>query len=167
MVDPIVSSAGKAGTEMFKEASKQMQNASEQISKFEELRQKMEAQEVSSPAAQKSGMEKASADNLQAQQAQEVQAPQNANAVGDVQKLGEIPKVTDMQGLEKVVNRLKSGQDRLNSLINESLSGKSFTPQEMLALQAEVSQITSEIQLCTEIVKSGLGSVKQVMSTQV
>ena len=40
MVDPIISGAGKASTELFKEAGKQMQNASEQVSKFEELRTK-------------------------------------------------------------------------------------------------------------------------------
>ncbi|MCI0615874.1 hypothetical protein L0244_23055 [bacterium] len=163
MVDPIISGAGKAGTEIFKEASKQLQNASEQVSKFEELRTKLEAQDISGP-------NKAGQNNLQIEQtdkAKEAQATQQLNPVEQAQKTGEIPKVTDMSSLQQVVNRLKDGQNRLNSLIKDCTSGKSFSPQEMLGVQAEISAITTDIQLCSKVVEQGVAGVKQMLQMQV
>ena len=163
MVDPIVSGAGKASTELFKEAGKQMQNASEQVSKFEELRNKMEAQEMS-------GTNKAGQNNLQIEQtdkAKEAQATQQLNPVEHAQKTGEIPKVTDMSSLQEVVNRIKDGQSRLNNLIKESTSGKTYSPQEMIGLQAEISSITTDIQLCSKVVEQGVAGVKQMLQMQV
>lgn len=163
MVDPIVSGAGKASTELFKEAGKQMQNASEQVSKFEELRNKMEAQDIS-------GTNKAGQNSLQIEQtdkAKEAQATQQLNPVEHAQKTGEIPKVTDMSSLQEVVNRIKDGQNRLNNLIKESTSGKTYSPQEMIGLQAEISSITTDIQLCSKVVEQGVAGVKQMLQMQV
>jgi exonuclease VII small subunit len=159
MVDPIISGAGKAGTELFKEATKQLQNASEQLSKFEELRAKMEVQEVAGP--------KNGAQGLQVQKPEQVQDPQQINPANDAQKVGEIPKVTDMASLDKVVNQLKSGQNRLNHLIKECTSGKTYSPQEILGLQAEISQITTEITMYSQILQSAVSGVKSTMQMQV
>ncbi len=163
MVDPIVSGAGKASTEIFKEAGKQLQNASEQVSKFEELRSKLEAQDISGP-------NKAGQNNLQIEQTdkvKEAQATQQLNPVEQAQKTGEIPKVTDMTSLQQVVNRLKDGQSRLSTLLKESTSGRSYSPQEMIGLQAEISSITTEIQLCSKVVEQGVAGIKQTMQMQV
>ena len=162
MVDPIVSGAGKASSEMFREATKQLQNASEQVSKFEDLRSKMEVQDMA-------GTNKNSG-NFQVQQtdqAKETQQTQQLNPVEQAQKTGEIPKVTDMTSLQQVVDRLKAGQGRLQSLIKESTSGRTYSPQEMIGLQAEVSTITTEMQLCSKIVEQGVGGIKQTMQMQV
>jgi len=164
MVDPIVSGAGKASTEMFKEASKELQKASEQVSKFEELRSKLEAQDVS-------GTNKTSSQNFQVEQtdkAKEAQSVQKLDPIEQAQKTGEIPKITDMTNLQQVVNRLKAGQSRLQDLIKDCTSGKrTFSPQEMIGLQAEISSISSEIQLCTKVVEQGVAGVKQTMQMQV
>ena len=42
-----------------------------------------------------------------------------------------------------------------------------LSPQELIGLQAEVSQITTEIQMCSKIVEQGVSSVKQTMQMQV
>ena len=163
MVDPIVSGAGKASTELFKEASKQLQNASDQVSKFEDLRSKMEVQDMA-------GTNKNSGQNLQVQQTDKVneaQQTQQLNPVEQAQKTGEIPKITDMTSLQQVVDRLKAGQSRLQSLIKDSMSGRTFSPQEMIGLQSEVSTITTEIQLCSKIVEQGVAGVKQTLQMQV
>lgn len=164
MVDAI-GGAGKAGAEVFKEAAKQMQNASQQVSRFEEMRQQMEAQELT--------VSKPGAENMNVSQAQKTGAAQNVNQIGEMQqvqqaqKVGDIPKVTDMEGLEKVVDRLKTGQNRLQELLSQATSGKTFSPQELLALQTEVSQITNEIGLCSKIVEQGVSSFKSTMQMQV
>jgi exonuclease VII small subunit len=160
MVDPVISSAGKAGTEMFKEASKQLQNASEQVSKFEELRSKMEAQDVAGP-------KNSTQQGLQVHKAEQVQDPQQVNAANEAKNVAEIPKVTDMTGLEKAVNHLKTGQNRLNDLIKECTSGKTYSPQELLGLQAEISDLTTEISMYSKIVEQGVSSIKSTMQMQV
>lgn len=160
MVDPVISSAGKAGTEMFKEASKQLQNASEQVSKFEELRSKMEAQDVAGP-------KNSTQQGLQVHKAEQVQDPQQVNAANEAKSVAEVPKVTDMTGLEKAVNHLKTGQNRLNDLIKECTSGKTYSPQELLGLQAEISDLTTEISMYSKIVEQGVSSIKSTMQMQV
>ncbi len=163
MVDPIVSGAGKASSELFKEASKQLQNASDQVSKFEDLRSKMEVQDMA-------GTNKNSGQNFQVQQPDKINEAQQTNQLNPVeqaQKTGEIPKGTDMPSLQQVVDRLKAGQSRLNSLISQSTSGRSYSPQEMIGLQAEISTITSEISLCSKIVEQGVNGVKQTLQMQV
>jgi exonuclease VII small subunit len=159
MVDPIISGAGKPGAEMFKEATKQLQNASEQVSKFEDLRAKMEMQDLAGP--------KNSTQAPQIQKSEQVQDPSRIDQVRDTQKVGEIPKVTDMPSLEKVVNQLKSGQTRLNDLIKECMSGRTYSPQELLGLQVEISAITTEIQMYSKIVEQGVSSIKSTMQMQV
>lgn len=159
MVDPIASSAVKSTTEFFKEATKQLQNANEQVSKFEQLRTQLENQHMN--------VSKTGGDNFQIQQPGANQEAGQVNPASVAQKAGEIPKVTDMKGLEQVVNRIKAGQTRLNELITQSTSGKSFSPQELIGLQAEVSQITAEISLCSKMVEQGVSSLKSVFQMQV
>jgi exonuclease VII small subunit len=155
MVDPIISGAGKAGTELFKEATKQLQSASEQVSKFEELRSKMEVQEVAGS--------KNSTQGLQVQKSEQVQDPKQIEPTSDVQKVGDIPKVTDMAGLEKVVNQLRSGQNKLK----DRTSGKTFSPQQLLGMQAQIADITTQISLYSKIVEQGVSAVKSTMQMQV
>jgi len=170
MVDPIVSGVGKQGAEMFKEATKQLENSSQQVSKFEDLRARMETEEMSGPkkvGGEGMKVQQSSADNLSPQPPDQVSAANQVNAPGQAQKAGDIPKVTDMVSLEKVVNRLKAGQSRLQELISSATSGKTYSPQEMIALQAEVQNITTEIQLCSKIVEQGVSSIKSTMQMQV
>jgi exonuclease VII small subunit len=162
MVDAL-GGAGKAGAELFKEASKQLKNADQQISRFEELRQKLDAQDLT---VQKPNMEtRPGQQGLE--RAQSVQNDNATNPLDKAQKVADIPKVTNMDGLEKAVNRLKTGQDRLKELISSATSGKTFSPQELIGLQAEISQITSEISLASKIVEQGVSSFKSTMQMQV
>jgi hypothetical protein len=169
MVDPIsVGGGAKPGADLFKEANKSLQNAQEQVSKFEELRSKMEAQEMN----QVKGMNPNDAFQIQRQEgpqnAQNVQSTQQVNQLDPSQKVGQdIPKVTDLGSLQQVVDRLKAGQGRLKDLISNATSGKTFSPAELIGLQAEVSQITTEIQMCSKVVEQGVGSIKQTMQMQV
>ena len=164
MVDAI-GGAGKAGAEMFKEAAKQLQNANDQMSKFEDLRQKMETQDLT--------VNKPGADNMKVGDKQSVDQTNQVNQtnqtseVNQVQKAGEIPKVQDMEGLEKVVNRMKTSQNRLKEILDQAMSGRTFSPQELLAMQTEVGQLTNEISLCAKMVEQGVSSFKSTMQMQV
>jgi hypothetical protein len=117
--------------------------------------------------SQQLNVQKPGSENFQVQQTNPTQGPNQVNPVGDAQHVGEIPKVTDMASLEKVVHRLKAGQNRLNDLIANATGGRTFSPSELIALQAEVSQITTEIQLASKVVEQGVSSVKSIMQMQV
>jgi hypothetical protein len=164
MVDAI-GGAGKAGAEMFKEAAKQLQNANDQMSKFEELRSKLETQELT--------VNKPGGENMQigqqqsAHQVDQVNQTNQTAQANQVQKAGEIPKVQDMEGLEKVVDRMKSSQSRLKEILDQAMSGRTFSPQELLAMQTEVGQLSNEISLCAKMVEQGVSSFKSVMQMQV
>lgn len=161
MVDAI-GGAGKAGAEMFKEAAKQLQNANDQMSKFEELRTKLESQELT--------VNKPGGENMQIGQQNQINQVNETNQVSQanqVQKAGEIPKVQDMDGLEKVVDRMKNSQSRLKEILDQAMSGRTFSPQELLAMQTEVGQLTNEISLCSKMVEQGVSSLKSVMQMQV
>jgi hypothetical protein len=160
MVDA-VGGAGKAGAEMFKEASKQLQNANDQMSKFEELRSKLENQDLT--------VNKPGGDNVKVGQQNIDQVNQNnqVNQANQVQKPGDIPKIKDMDHLEQVVNRMKGSQDRLKEILDQAMSGRTFSPQELLAMQTEVGQLTNEISLACKMVEQGVSSVKSMMQMQV
>ena len=167
MVDPMggaISGAGKAGTEMFKEATKQLQNANDQASKFEELRQKLETQDmtVNKPGGD-FGQQKVNQPN----QTNPVDQTNQVNQANQVQKPGEIPKIKDMDHLEQVVNRMKGSQDRLKEILDQAMSGRTFSPQELLAMQTEVGQLTNEISLACKMVEQGVSSVKSMMQMSV
>jgi exonuclease VII small subunit len=167
MVDAI-GGAGKAGAEVFKEATKQLQNANDQMSKFEELRQKLETQDLT--------VNKPGGDNFKIGQQQNVNQTNQTNAVeqtgqanqaGGVQKAGDIPKVKDMDHLEQVVDRMKHSQDRLKEILDQATSGKTYSPQELIAMQTEVGQLTNEISLACKMVEQGVSSVKSMMQMSV
>ena len=170
MVDAI-GGAGKAGAEMFKEATKQLQNANDQASKFEELRQKLETQDltVNKPGGDnfKMGQQQNVNQTNQTNQTNPVEQTGQANQTTGVQKAGDIPKVKDMDGLEKAVNRMKHSQDRLKELMDQAMSGRTFSPQELLAMQTEVGQLTNEISLACKVVEQGVSSVKTMMQMSV
>lgn len=163
MIDPVISGAGsKANTEMFREASKQLQNANDQVSKFEELRSKMEVQEMTGPQKGQQDLKVQQTDQIN-----EMQSTEKVNPLDQAVKTGEIPRITDLTDLQGVVDRLKNDQTRLNDLIKDCTSGRTFSPQEMLGLQAEISSITTEIQLASKIVEQGVSGIKQTMQMQV
>ncbi len=164
MVDAI-GGAGKAGAEMFKEASKQLQNANEQMSKFEDLRSKLETQEltVNKPGGEHTQISQQQSTN----QVDQVNQTNQVEQANQTQKVGEIPKVKDMDGLEKVVDRMKTSQGRLKEILDQAMSGRTFSPQELLAMQTEVGQLTNEISLCAKMVEQGVSSFKSTMQMQV
>ena len=59
------------------------------------------------------------------------------------------------------------GQNKLEEIINLSLSGRNFSSSELLALQAGVYRFTQELELTSKVVEKGTATIKQTMNTQV
>lgn len=89
------------------------------------------------------------------EQTQNVWRPQQVQSVGGSEQVA------------SAIKDLNSGQARLDDIIGELRSGKTFTQQELLGLQAEVAMLSEQIQMSTKLVDSAMQSLKQVMQQQV
>jgi hypothetical protein len=80
------------------------------------------------------------------------------------------PPAVRMEPLKQVakgIDRIRDAQHRLDHILQVAQSGKTFTPAELLALQAQVYQASNEIDLAGKVVDKATGGVKQVLQTQV
>lgn len=75
------------------------------------------------------------------------------------------------QGTEKIVSMLSEvnkGQMQMDNLVNEILySGKRFSNQELLAIQAHVFHFAQMTELTVKVTEQGVSSVKTVLNTQI
>jgi hypothetical protein len=67
----------------------------------------------------------------------------------------------------RMLDRVSEAQQRLERILELACSGKTFTPNELIALQAHVYQASQELDLVGKVVEKATGGVKQVLQTQV
>ncbi|HEX5745069.1 MAG TPA: ATP-dependent helicase HrpB [Archangium sp.] len=67
----------------------------------------------------------------------------------------------------QVLDRVTEAQKRLDNILALAESGKSFSPAELLAVQAHVYRASQELDLAGKVVEKATGGVKQVLQTQV
>lgn len=114
------------------------------------------------------------------QQTSEVSARQVVDQArpGAVVKSGNVSQVKSAQRVEakptvrstepaQALDRVASAQKRLDHILNLAQSGKSFTPAELLAMQAQIYRATQELDLAGKVVEKATSGVKQVLQTQV
>ena len=70
-------------------------------------------------------------------------------------------------GLEKLFGGVMEGQGKLDKIIKLATSGKSFSPTELLAVQAGVYKFSQELELTSKVVEKATSGVKQTLQTQV
>jgi hypothetical protein len=123
-------------------------------------------------------------------QTNQVQGINDAQQVNQTQKTQEMAKATDVlraaqngdmgnlsvkkvdptqkkAGLSMILDHVVEGQNKLDSIIKMSLSGKKFSHQELLAIQAGVYKFSQELELTSKVVEKATSGVKQTMQTQV
>ena len=67
----------------------------------------------------------------------------------------------------QMLDRVGEAQQRLDRILELAQSGKSFTPNELIALQAHVYRASQELDLAGKVVEKATGGIKQVLQTQV
>lgn len=67
----------------------------------------------------------------------------------------------------QVLERVTRAQQRMEAVLTLAQSGRSFSPAELLALQAQVYRASQELDLAGKVVEKLTGGVKQVLQTQV
>lgn len=69
-------------------------------------------------------------------------------------------------GLE-MLDRVSQAQSQMEQALELAESGMSFSPAELLSLQAQVYRASQELDLAGRIVEKATGGVKQILQTQV
>ena len=165
MADPIGGGVGKAPQQMMQEM----------------MRQQLE--QVQTPGAQggqfAQKVDKAqAAGNVQAPtEVQKVDTTLNATKVLKTHATRDGQSVTtnpvkgkdplEKIGMRRMLEQVMSGQNKLDKIINVATSGRVFSPQELLAVQAGVYKFSQELELTSKVVEKATSGVKQTMQTQV
>jgi hypothetical protein len=68
-------------------------------------------------------------------------------------------------GIEKLTNDLQAGHHRMQELIDE-LKTKTYSPQELLGIQAEMHDLQVQIEVTTKVVAEATSSVRNLMQQQ-
>lgn len=66
-----------------------------------------------------------------------------------------------------MLSRIDAGQKRLDEIIRQARSGRTFRPRELLAMQAEVYRISEELSLVNKVVQEGVSGIKRLWNLQV
>lgn len=77
---------------------------------------------------------------------------------------GQVPQA---QMAVKAVDQLSAAQQRLDRILALAESGRTFTPAELLGMQARVSQASQQLDLAGKVVDKATSGVKQILQTQV
>lgn len=162
MSDPVTSGAGKVAEEMLKE----VQSA---------LAGETQAADLKPPPATEF-QEVLDAHNV-APAHEAVERPDMASllrAARDAQRVPHVPAIGQsldsrpiVNGLHRIMEDVMQGQNKLEEIVNLSLSGRNFSTSELLALQAGVYRFTQELELTSKVVEKGTATIKQTMNTQV
>lgn len=156
------------------------QAASELLKEMQKAQSEMQQVEAKQPGGPNEAFQQA----MQVQQAQtqnvgsatQVNAP-NTGATSILQqakvnmespstKVGTTEKV-EQSRLASMLESLINGQDKMNTIMHLALSGKQFSPTELLAMQAGVYRFTQELDLTSKVVEKATGGIKQTLNTQV
>jgi hypothetical protein len=74
--------------------------------------------------------------------------------------------VKEPNGIEKLSADIESSTVRLRELVNDLQGGRTFSPQELLGIQAEMNDITLQIEVTTKVVAEAVSGVKNMMQQQ-
>ena len=163
-MDPAGSGIGKAAGELMKE----MQKAQAEV-------QKLEAKQ---PGGGGQGFQN-TLQNVQSNQGiqntKQVQATQKAanilaqakiNANQPSARVGQAAQA-ERSRMANMLDELIGGQDKMGKIMDMALSGRQFSPPELLAMQAGVYKFSQELELTSKVVEKATGGIKQTMNTQV
>lgn len=169
MVDPVSGGLGKAAQQMMQQVQQQAQQQTQktgmQQGGMENKFDKLMTQQVNQPQ-QVQDVHKATEptkamDTLRAAKAQNVDPSLGVKpleAVQDPKKAG---------GVKRLMAGVMDGQNQLDQIISKASSGKQFSNQELLAMQASVYKFSQELELTSKVVEKATSGIKQTMQTQV
>lgn len=155
---------GKASAELLQE----LQKAQQSMNQMEQAQQSGGASFDQAMQAQQGQVNPAS-------QVQQVQATPEAHNILMTAKAGMVDPSLGVKpvdgvkdaGLKNMVKNLVEGQNKMEKIMDLALSGRQFSPQEMLIMQAGVFRYSQEVELTGKVIDKATAGIKQTMNTQV
>jgi len=77
------------------------------------------------------------------------------------------PKEWLARGVSRVLDGAAKGEARLDAILDAAARGKTFTPAELLAMQASVFRYSQTVEVLSRATDRLVGAVKQTLGTQV
>lgn len=178
MADPISGGIGKATQQMMQEVQRQMQQQAQQPNdqlsaqktNFQNMVQQPQQVGQTNNVQQVNQVNKVNeatraVDVLKTAQNQSLHQTNSSAKLGA--KAVEAKPKTERAGLKTMLNQIVEGQNKLDDIIRMSTSGRTFSNQELLAVQASVYKFSQELDLTSKVVEKATSGVKQTMQTQV
>ena len=78
-----------------------------------------------------------------------------------------IERVAEPGGVERLLGDVQHGHERMRHLLSELRSGKSYSNQQLLAIQSEVYDLTMNLQVSTRVITEVVSNVKQLLTQQI
>lgn len=165
-MDPSGAGIGKAAGELLQEMQKaqaetQKAGVGQTGAPTQSFQEVMQTQQVQQPTEVQTGR-----DVHSATQANNVLLQAKVNATSPSTRVGEAARAQQSR-MAKLMQELVDGQDKMNNLMRLALSGRQFSPSEMLAMQAGIFRFSQELELTSKVVEKATSGIKQTMSTQV
>ena len=88
-----------------------------------------------------------------------------SQAVAGTRQVGATPSAAQASAV-KVLDQVSRAQSRMDQILKLAESGKSFSPAELLSLQAHIYRASQELDLAGKVVEKSTGGLKQVLQTQ-
>lgn len=95
--------------------------------------------------------------------------PEKVGGVAQARVPQRVETAASSQSVEagRILDQVTSAQKRLDHILEMAQHGKSFTPAELIAMQAHVYRASQELDLAGKVVEKATGGVKQILQTQV
>ncbi len=140
MAGPMITGAGQTAANIAKKLAEESVKASEQVGKFDQVMNQMMDQNA----------EMGKTESMQ------------ATEVGQVDM-----SISRGNSIKDVLNGIVEGQHKVDKIMDMALSGKKFSPQELMVIQTGVYRFTQELELTSKVVEQAVSGIKTTMNTQV
>jgi hypothetical protein len=147
--------------QVVSQAQKVLEQAPGQLQEFEQVLAGLEKNDQAGLAQEAA----------RAQGAGQSEGPGPAQVVGPEQAEGlyarKLEEAQEPGGVRKLVGEVEAGAHRLEDLIGQLQGGRTFNAQELLGLQAEIQQVSLQVETTTKVVSDIVSGVKQLMQQQI
>ncbi len=147
--------------QLMEHAQRLLQDTPHQIQEFEQVLQQIESQQTAGAHP---------SETLAATQTQETATPQvSGTESSPVDRLyvSKKQQAQTPEGLKNLVQEIEHHYGRLQQLIQTLESGRTFSPQELLGIQAQMHELTMQIEVTTKVVSEVVSGIKQLLQQQV
>ena len=143
---------------VLEKAQKLAQETPQQLQEFEQVLQSLEQQggKASNVAAQASDQGS-------------LKMNKGAEPASETERLYAEKKdeAAEPGGVEKLMTEVETGYRELNGLLEQLKGGRTFKPQELLALQTQVHHVSLQVETTTKVISEVVSNVKQLMQQQI